>query len=179
MDCLVSELYLKVLTKATSTVITYLLLFCKRKNKLKKKPQKSNSTNGVPPSCPRRILVSCRVFPGILKVPRNVLRNEPSDFSASAPLFKLTAPRPFEGDPFQHHHSFCGDAACSLATSPFPYWKAEKDAACPVPVPPGPWSSLPQPRVSVFCENSSSHIFPSSSSFTVRIQKSLMEPSRE
>ena len=119
VDYLVCELYLKVLTKATSTVITYLLLFCKRKNKLKKK--KSNSTDGVPPSCSHRIPVSYRVFPGVLKVPRNVLRNEPSDFSASAPLFTLTAPRPFEEDPFQHRHSFCGDAACSLVKSPFPY----------------------------------------------------------
>ena len=120
VDCLVYELYLKVVTKATSTVITYLLLFCKRKKQVKKK-KKSNSTDGVPPSCPCRIPASCRVFPGVLKVPRNVLRNEPSDFSASAPLFTLTAPRPFEGDPFQHCHSFCGDAACSLVKLPFPY----------------------------------------------------------
>lgn len=44
---MVYELYLKVVTKATSTVITYLLLFCKRKKQVKKKKK------AIPPmGCP-------------------------------------------------------------------------------------------------------------------------------
>ena len=52
----------------------------------------------------------------------------------------------------------------SLVKPPFPYQKAEKDATCPVPAPPGS-QSLTQPRVSVSRENSSFHILPGSTVF--------------
>ena len=119
----------------------------------------------MPPSCPPRILVPCRVFQVFWKSPEICAQERTQSFPCLSIFIQAHRPEATWGRDLSVPARFLWRMLPgSLVKPPFPYQKAEKDATCPVPAPPGS-QSLTQPRVSVSRENSSFHILPGSTVF--------------
>lgn len=113
----------------------------------------------MPLSCPPRILVPCRVFQVFWKSQEICAQEWTQSFSCLSVFIQAHRPEATWGGDLSVPARFLWRMLPgSLVKPPFPYQKAEKDATCPVPVPPGSQSSLTQPRVSFSWKQLFSHL---------------------
>lgn len=119
----------------------------KRFNTLwKKKKKKVIPPMGCAPSCPRRILVFGRVFPGIWKVPRNVPARTQLFLSASAIFVQAHGSQAIWGRPLPAPPQFlwgCCLQSCDSHHFPIESWERRR---LPRPCAPGPWIACLNPE---------------------------------